>query len=153
MAISLSNHEDRIKKLEESIVSSGKLSALDIGNVASSYNLSDVADNALHLISFNGLWNENDGYGERNVICCVPWIKNHYLQNLQCLGGSNFGYGAYIEIKSNIISIKPNNGSNGRMNSMRIITLKLYYNFSYNIYRLTVSISKSFLKCLIKIRN
>ena len=125
MGISLSNHEDRIKKLEESIISSGKLSTLDIGNVKSSYDLSDVADNALHLISFNGVWNENHNYGERNVICCVPWIKNHYLQKLECLGGSNFGYGAHIEIKSNIISIKPNNGSNGRMNNMRIITLKL----------------------------
>lgn len=123
MAISLSNHEDRIKALENNAITSGKLISLDIGNV-SSYNLSNLDDNALHLISFNAAWTESY-YSSRNVECCVPWIKNHYLAALDCMGGSDFGYGAYVRIEANIISVIPRNGSNGRMDSVRIITLKL----------------------------
>ena len=147
MAISLSNHEDRIKKLEDNSLSSSKLTEISVGNV-SSYNLSNMSNNALHLISFTAAWTESY-YNGRNVECCIPWLKNSYIAGLDCMGGSDFGYGAYVRIAENIISVIPRNGSNGRIEGMRIITLKLYYNFSYNIYRLANSISFHFFKCLI----
>ena len=178
MAISLSNHEDRIKALES-----------NIGNKSTTKVFSQI-----------GTWSETNLVYNPTVTCsasfCTPTDNvfelqpGTYLINAKVHGNSNYhgssssafvtmelyvndakkfsapkcstAFYAYVEsylmvplditTVSNVKITAIGSGSLSRGNGM-VTILKLYYNFSYNIYRLANSISFHFFKCLIKIRN
>ena len=147
MGISLSNHEDRIKKLESS-TGVGRVTFQYIGLIGSAqYDLSNLPSDQLHILDFTAAWSV-EYYSYRINHICVPWMKGHDIPKRDTMHGSNFSYENYFEITGNILKLSGARGSGSHIN-LRITSLKLYYNFSYNIYRLANSISFHFFKCLI----
>ena len=147
MAISLSNHEDRIKKLESS-TGVGRVTFQYIGLVNSAqYDLSGLSSDHLHILDFAATWNV-EHYVYRTNHICIPWIKGHDVPKRDTMHGNDFSYENYFEITGNVLKLSGQRGS-GSCIKLRITSLKLYYNFSYNIYSLANSISFRFFKCLI----
>ena len=138
MAISLSNHEDRIKALENKSSS---------WVIIAEYN--DVTGDTIHL---------RQSYYNFNLII-IEWYYYGFMQHLTNIFDFSVGYlfNLYDPIDSSTIfkieTVSTTtwklhmSGTGMRFN--RIRGLKLYYNFSYNIYRLANSISFHFFKCLI----
>ena len=157
MAISLSNHEDRIKKLEEYVNTSstgGTLlfyneSAADMIN--KTFMLNDVWTNYTTLCVVHGraasstiIDNLTTTYIPTRFIASSDQTQAN-MSCEWCLSTAN-GY-LMIVFRNDSKSFYVTESSYGRIK--RIVGLKLYYNFSYNIYRLANSISFHFFKCLI----
>ena len=152
MGISLSNHEDRIKKLEERTESINTLKTTELlGELRSGSGiLKDSIRNYPWLLCYcDNTWNQGT-----YVIPHVQFGQHISINTLyNCPGSSGNQINDWLLYKfTNETTIQIVAQANMR-GFLKIIGLKLYYSFSYNIYRLAVSISKSFLKCLIKIRN
>ena len=155
MAISLSNHEDRIKKLEDK-----KLEwVLILNNIDNSINTNVGAIVPLehNLSMFDIVMFEFVTYNPSQATFCqaIAYGKElynrsntNYLYNLTPVWNQ---YGLFVDIfpYSEGMSFKIANASNYYKYIRVIRGLKLYYNFSYNIYRLANSISFHFFKCLI----
>ena len=157
MAISLSNHEDRIKKLEEYINASatgGTLlfyneSAADMAN--KTFTLNDVWTNYTTLCVVHGRdTGSNTIDNLTTTYIPVRFIVSSDQTQINtalewCLSTAN-GY-LMIVFRNDSKSFYVTEAQYGRIK--RIVGLKLYYNFSYNIYSLANSISFHFFKCLI----
>ena len=144
MEISLSNHEDRIKKLENNTSSGFTLKQLFSGSNSSEVTLNDNINNfdAIYILS-----NQNIGtiHEDINIIFKPEYNTTRHGNHVSSVAA--FSYVA----SNNTIRITYNWGNTTSI--IKVYGLKLYYNFSYNIYRLASSISFHFFKCLIKIRN
>ena len=155
MAISLSNHEDRIKKLEDK-----KLEwVLILNNIDNNINTNVGAIVPLehNLSMFDIVMFEFVTHNPGQAAFCqaIAYGKElynrsntNYLYNLTPVWNQ---YGLFVDIfpYSEGMSFKIVNASNYYKYIRVIRGLKLYYNFSYNIYRIANSISFHFFKCLI----
>lgn len=136
MAISIKNHEDRITALERKSIDLDKRqvvlwSGSDSG--VKKFKLSESADNFDAIgVTFNQwriIFIPNINYDEPTT----DFMRGTHAVNMNVKDRN------YLNVTYNEVG-QPLN---------RVVGLKLYYNFSYNIYRLANSISFHFLKCLI----
>ena len=148
MAISLSNHEDRIKKLENRTenINTLKQTVLLEKLESGTGTLKDSVRNYPWILLY----------------CVNSWEQNRYVipfwqsgQHLEinmlynCPGSSGVKENDWLLYKftnERAIQIVDQKNMSG---FYKIVGLKLYYNFSYNIYSLANSISFHFFKCLI----
>ena len=163
MAISLSNHEDRIKALEEPITYTMILhhdfnsSSNEVVIHRSDYDKYDMLLFFADVARSNSDRKESGSYRGMSLIP-TKVIINHkptaFTPGFTYTCGE--GYSVYAEsfecrVNENAdltLSAFVNYG-NWSDNRMIVYGLKLYYNFSYNIYRLANSTSFHFFKCLI----
>lgn len=163
MGISLSNHEDRIKKLESDSSYTPTEFKVDIlfnnpvtcnnGQMPLSLPVSTVSKYPFLVVVFTG-W---EAYASLTSITTTVSVAV-ILKKLKWYATEGYGGSRYSETEGFVIEMSGSNVNfvcqTGNTTSlMYVYGLKLYYNFSYNIYRLANSISFHFFKCLIKIRN
>ena len=158
MAISLNDHEDRLQSIERrdwySILDHTNIQIPQDSNFVEICRY-DPADVKMIFIYFS--------YAYSNTIMTVlPAGNEYYSCKIWPISDKTYEGSTesiYVEINVGTISMKTFGPS---INDNCVIAiygfgdrnkLKLYYNFSYNIYSLANSISFHFLKCLIKIRN
>ena len=139
MSISLKNHEDRIKVLENKAVTSGKLIIKDLwsGNVESIGSIMNLneADTNYQLI---GVLTLNNHYGytksriwginhviERKGVFCDCWGRDFWIQR----------------VSATQYKIVDRNAGDGSDRFTRIFGLKIYYIFRYNICEILKLIS------------
>ena len=174
MGISLGNHEDRIKRLENntgSKSSSRMFSQIGSWNgtnpvynptLTCSATFCTPTDNIFELqpgtyVIDARAHGRSDSHGsESDAFCQIVLYVNDVKKYSAAKGGTAF-YG-YVESHlvvpldvtstSNVKIEAVGDGVLNRYNGM-VAILKLYYNFSYNIYRLIRFISFHFFKCLI----
>ena len=148
MGISLSNHEDRIKKLESTGYS--KHTTVDlIGTIIDGRD--KTYDLKRSLSEFDFIFCKQDALGEpawrcHSSLVDILTLRDHKLACLFLSIGRDAQTNVVIEYKTDAqlrIYTLQNHFD------YRLYGLKLYYNFSYNIYSLANSISFHFFKCLI----
>ena len=174
MAISLNNHEDRIKALENN---TGSKSSSRMFSQIGSWNGTNLVYNptltcsatfctptdnifklqpGTYVIDARAHGRSNNYSGGSDAFVTVELYVNDVKKYSAAKGGT--AYYGYVESHlvvpldvtsvSNIKITAVGSGALSRWNGM-VAILKLYYNFSYNIYRLANSILFHFFKCLI----
>ena len=123
MAISLSNHEDRIKKLEEY---SGSYSetVLYSGSSATTVTLSQSIDNFNAIVVMTEI---PGACGDCRFIPSSLYNKQHWLEY-----ATNVGMSCITPSKDKI-TFNDNWSGRNTTKILAVIGLKLYYSFSYNI--------------------
>ena len=137
MAISLNNHESRIKTLESNLVTRGSAitsqvllsSAKSITNTFVTFATIPSGYNAVHIVA-SASSDISYGHGITLMTACLnvetPVVFSPYqggVETISCkLSGSN------LQFKQSYAS---NYGDN---RVLRIVALKIYYIFRYNIY-------------------
>ena len=123
MAISLSNHEDRIKKLEEY---SGSYSetTLYLGSSTTTVTLSQPINNFNAIVIMTEI---SGNCGDCRFIPSSLYNKQHWLEYARDVGAS------CITPSEDKITFNDNWGGRNTTKILAVIGLKLYYSFSYNI--------------------
>ena len=131
MSISLNNHESRIKSLESK--SFGGYRAL-YPNGIQTIDVSDLIKQGYNV--FIPMSNPYlDAATFINTPILVPEINTEYRAHHHYEYNNTHGYG-YYQLANNVISVRTS-GYASDVSGILIkvlIALKLYYNFSYNIY-------------------
>ena len=142
MAISLSNHEDRIKALENKSLqlSNIKVDKLWTGDITNNTKLSIP-----NLNNYNIVWIKVNFY-YIGCYVCIRGTKNGIGDDI----GDGHKTQAWITLNNdNTLSYEVTIWDYSSRRLLEVWGLKLYYNFSYNIYRLANFILFHFFKCLI----
>ena len=138
MGISLSNHENRIKVLENKsfggyrAVYPNGTKSIDVNNLINQgYNIFIPMSNP-HCDTCNMI----------NTPILVPEIASvyqatHHYEYENTVGGQN------IKLSGGVITSSPIGSRTSKMEIYALIALKLYYNFSYNIYHLICTFLES----------
>ena len=123
MAISLSNHEDRIKKLEEY---SGSYSETTLysGSSATTVTLSQSIDNFDAVVIMTQVL---DSSGDCRFIPKSLYNRKHCLEFAYKKGES------CVTPSGNKVVVNYNWGGSNTTKILAVVGLKLYYSFSYNI--------------------
>ena len=152
MAISLSNHEDRIKKLESKpqiariFYSGSENSGPGYGKtITLTERIRDFHIIVIEILTVDGYFHKFfygpqfvSSTGNHKYDCTSNWNSQDMIVDL------------FPSIDGLSIRIAATNPNPNRFKGIHwIYGLKLYYNFSYNIYSLANSISFHFFKCLI----
>ena len=140
MAISLNDHESRIKALENnSYIKSLKVLTFDTDSKKFTIPETNWDFCLISAVTTR--------YDER-----TPTLMLKRDEDIYFIYGLD--YNNYMEFRyTSSLNELHFMSSTWHMSKIIMFALKLYYNFSYNIYRLANSISFHFFKCLIKIRN
>ena len=143
MAISLNDHESRIKALEGN---SGNYSETTLysGSSTTTVTLSQSINNFDAIVIMTDV---SEYSGDCRFIPKSLYNRQHRLEYASGIGVST------ITPTDNRVVFNDNWQGRNTTHILAVVGLKLYYNFSYNIYRLANSMSFHFFKCLIKIRN
>lgn len=138
MSISLKNHEDRINVLENKANSGSAIRKQLLGRLTSGTgNLSDSIQNYTLIIVY-GI--DTDG-GNKEILHChdAASIDINTVYDLPGSAGDKGNDYMYYKFPSwNQVTITVNRYTNG---IMRVIGLKIYYIFRYNIYKILKLIS------------
>ncbi len=131
MSISLEDHESRIKVLENKVSSGYSETVLWSGDSNStSFTLSEPVTN-FDLICFYNGWESLSG-----PWCTIVLTSILVSSEIDIFSGSDMTstIGRYIKVRASGNKIRVSNrDATARM--LKIVGLKLYYNFSYNIIR------------------
>ena len=140
MAISLNDHESRIKALENnSYIKSLKVLTFD--TISKKFTIPETNWDFCLISAVTAR------YDERTPTLMLKRDEDSYF--IYGLDYNNYMEFRYTSSLNELYFMS----STWNMSKIIMFALKLYYNFSYNIYRLDNSISFHFFKCLIKIRN
>ena len=161
MAISLSNHEDRIKKLEArgpkymNLLgvprnSNGLPNGIANGRT---YKLRDsVTKYDLLIFTFAQDDNKLDGIFVNRLFTSCVMFASDFCNGISAECGSTETYARIAYVDESTVKCWGAYSQGVPMVDKQFLTvaaLKLYYNFSYNIYRLVNYILFHFFKCLI----
>lgn len=143
MSISLSNHEDRIKALENT--SNGSIVRVVTTNRPLSINVSHLISQGYNaFIVMQNSWSGVDKHIITSVL--FPEYTHEFEDNHHYEYQNNRGY-TFISLRNGVITTRNAGFGANDAGIYGYIALKLYYNFSYNIIRMFCFIFKKLILC------
>ena len=143
MSISLNDHENRIKALEEKLSDEGSQTGSAFKLLASQVPISQNGSiefaepmsksyNALYVWSALTYYPNNQ---RTTLYVGNLLLADTYYGHGSWIGDTSMGYLCNIRGERNGIDIQQVIRNGGNMTAISVYALKLYYNFSYNIYK------------------